>query len=212
MASRTKGGMLSVIILVGALVVFVGPVRDKIGELFGGGNSEIIGTGDNRLMVSSGDKSRVEGCTPERVIIDKSCGDLKVVIVNAAKMPFIARNISLAWVSGKPAELTRDSRENRRAKYAATCGPGIFTIKYPGAGSCDEYPFASTQEGGAGARTEEVPIREQDCQGGTLSTAYRYQNITTGTTFLVVISNPDQVASGPFTGTDSAEDQSACGS
>jgi Deoxyribonuclease NucA/NucB len=113
---------------------------------------------------------------------------------------------------GKPAELTRDGRENRRAKYAAACGTGNFTITYPGKGSCDEYPFASTLEGGVDARTEEVPVREQDCQGGTLSTAYRYQNITTGTKFLVVISNPDRVASGPFAGTDSAEDQSSCGS
>lgn len=41
-------------------------------------------------------------------------------------------------------------------------------IRFPGAGSCDEYEFASTVEGGAGARTEEVPIREQNCQGATI--------------------------------------------
>lgn len=92
-----------------------------------------------------------------------------------------------------------------------TCGSGNFTIKYPGAGSCDEYPFASSMEGGAGARTEEVPIREQDCQGGTLSTAYRYQDIAVGDSFLVVILNPDSVADDEFRGIDTGEDRSACG-
>jgi len=214
-ATKTKSALLPVLIIVGLLIAFV-VVKGKVGnvfdDLFVGGGNQIIGIGDYRIMVSADQKSQIEQCSTQQIIASKECGDIKIVLISAEKMPFIARNISLAWTGGKPAELTRDKRENRRGKYGATCGAGNFTINYPGVGSCDEYPFASTMEGGAGARTEEVPIREQDCQGGTLSTSYRYQNIAVGDKFLVIITYPDKISPGPFRGVDSAEDQSACGS
>ncbi|MCT2581711.1 hypothetical protein JT362_01070 [Actinophytocola sp. S1-96] len=70
-------------------------------------------------------------------------------------------------------------------------------------GQCDEYPMASTEQGGAGARTEEVPGRENTCQGGM----NRSQYPPDGRRFLVVISNPKLIAPGPFTGTDIARDK-----
>jgi hypothetical protein len=39
--------------------------------------------------------------------------------------------------------------------------------------SCDEYPYASTFQGGAGASTAAVPPGEQSAQGTLLSAFYR---------------------------------------
>ncbi len=84
-------------------------------------------------------------------------------------------------------------------------------VRFRGAGSCDEYEFASTVEGGAGARTEEVPIREQNCQGATIKNAYYSKpGIAVGEEFLVVITSPSKIAQEPFAGTDTAKEQ-ACG-
>jgi hypothetical protein len=60
---------------------------------------------------------------------------------------------------GKPAVLTKDGAL-QAANRSKAC-PRSFVKNHP-KGSCDEYPFASTREGGAGARTEEVHEDEQD--------------------------------------------------
>ena len=58
----------------------------------------------------------------------------------------------------------------------------------PGKGmSCDEYPFASTYEGGTGAVIAAVPIKENSSQGGQLSAFYRRNSIQDGDCFEVQI-------------------------
>lgn len=66
--------------------------------------------------------------------------------------------------------------------------------------------MASTEEGGANARTEEVPGRENQCQGGMCGAQYPPD----GQRFLVVIRYPDLVASSPFAGRDIAKEQGRC--
>lgn len=66
--------------------------------------------------------------------------------------------------------------------------------------------MASTAEGGSGARTEEVPRRENACQGGV----YVRQYPPDGERFLVVISRPDLIAAESFAGVDVARRQD-CG-
>jgi hypothetical protein len=83
-------------------------------------------------------------------------------------------------------------RQLAAANYKKTCQSG-FVKKYPANGSCDEYPFASTREGGGSARTEEVHRDEQNCQGGTLSRAYQ-DRIAQGEQYVVVISHPGSIA------------------
>ena len=39
--------------------------------------------------------------------------------------------------------------------------------------SLDEYPFASSKQGGAGANVKSVPASEQNIQGGTMSSFYK---------------------------------------
>jgi hypothetical protein len=175
-----------------------------IDDIFGSGGTEIIGEGDGQMLVAGSAKSETKQCTAQQMIKDKQCGDLHVLIVDAAKMPFIARNTKLAWESGRPAVLTMN-RPKQPANRNIACGS--FVHKYPPPmGSCDEYPMASTDEGGKGARAEEVPGRENLCQGGS----YRPQYPKDGEKFLVVIRYPDLIASGPFAGIDIAKEQGRC--
>ncbi|WP_189544046.1 NucA/NucB deoxyribonuclease domain-containing protein [Streptomyces gelaticus] len=56
--------------------------------------------------------------------------------------------------------------------------------------SCDEYPFASTQEGGIGAQTMAVPFRpEQIIQRNDLGSFYRANKMGKGDPFLVTVIN-----------------------
>jgi hypothetical protein len=112
--------------------------------------------------------SDVDRCSADELLRSLRCDKLKIVVMDAAKMPFIARDITLAWTDGKPAMLTRNSAK-RAANRAAACRG--FAAKYPH-GSCDEYAFATTDQGGTGARVEEVPLREQRCQGGAVNAGY----------------------------------------
>jgi hypothetical protein len=168
----------------------------------------VLGEGDAQVMVAGDAEAKVKECTTVQLVNDRRCGPLKIVIISAERMPFIARNIQLAWGEGQPFLLHRNSAK-QTANRAAACGR--FVAKYPG-GSCDEYAFATTDEGGASARTEEVPLREQRCQGGALNAGYAKTGIAQGEEFLVVISHPSKIAKRAFTGPDIAEDQSACGS
>lgn len=217
MASRTRSRLLlPALVVVGLVAVFgvpkvVGVVEDIIGSVTGY-DTVIVGEGDTQLMVVSNAESKVKKCTVQQIISNKQCEDTKILVINAARMPYIARNISLAWGEGRNFMLHRDAPENRSAKYDVTCGrKSGFVIKLPGLGSCDEYEFASTVEGGAGARVEEVPVREQNCQGATIKNAYYTKpGINVGEEFLVVISNPASIASEPFAGPDTAKEQT-CG-
>ena len=61
--------------------------------------------------------------------------------------------------------------------------------KWKGPGSCDEYPFASTLQGGYGAQIMGVPGTEQRTQAGEISGFYRRNKIADGRMFLVYVVN-----------------------
>lgn len=210
MSTRTRSGLLLPILVVVGLVAIVGigPLKDLVDDVIGGVtgyDTVMLGEGDTKLLVTDSAASDLEECSAADILATKQCGEIKVVVMDAAKMPFIGRNISLAWGDGKDFQLHRDTPESRRAKWTASCGKFVRSYLR---GSCDEYPFASSQEGGAGARTDEVPDREQNCQGGTISRAYTLQKIVVGDEYLVVISHPDSIASQPYAGVDIAKEQS----
>lgn len=197
MAKRTSSRLLlPVIIVVGLVAVFgVDKVTDVIEGIFRG-DPVIVGEGDYQFLVGSDGEAKADECTAQETLTTRRCGDLKVVIIDAAKMSFIARNIKLAWVDGKPALLHREST-GARSKRGKVCGS--FKKTYP-RGSCDEFAFASSREGGAGSRAEEVHEDEQDCQGGTISWAYRNLPINEGDEYLVVINHPDKIATQAWAG------------
>lgn len=208
MANKTSGRLLVAVALIGAGVYFAPKALDAIGSIIsdvtGASDAVVMGEGDTALMVAVEVRPQVSVCTTETIIAEKRCGDLRVLIVDASKMPFIARNTKLAWEEGLPAVLTmnRDKQETNRN---AAC-PRKLTRSYKHGGSCDEYPMASTEEGGAAARTEEVPARENGCQGGS----YVRQYPPDGERFLIAISYPGLVATESYTGADIAKDQGRC--
>jgi hypothetical protein len=99
------------------------------------------------------------------------------------KTPELADNIWQAQKAGHPEVLTR--------------GPvGIDSINRPLALegvpeilSRDEYPFASTLEGGAGAWVGHVPPAQNSSQGGILMNFYRKFGIKPGDQFQVEVTN-----------------------
>ncbi|PPK66220.1 hypothetical protein V5P93_003938 [Actinokineospora auranticolor] len=50
----------------------------------------------HQLLVGGEGESKARRCTVEVALTTRRFGDAKVVVINAAKMPFIARNIQLA--------------------------------------------------------------------------------------------------------------------
>lgn len=206
MASRTTTRLVVAAVAIGAVAYFAPEVVDEVGTFLGdavGANDAVtLGEGDAALLVAANAKAKLVNCDPGTIVTERSCDGLRILVVDASRMPFIARNTMLAWESGHPAMLTMD-RSKQDANRIAAC-PRSFPRTY--GGQCDEYPMASTAEGGSGARTEEVPPRENRCQGPS----YRDQYPPDGTRFLVVISRPDLVASRSYTGADIAKDQGWC--
>ena len=87
-------------------------------------------------------------------------------------------------VRGQPFLLTRaDPATTYLRRQDALQG---FPLAPSGSGmSRDEYPFASTMQGGAGATRGYVPALENWTQGGQLSWFYTKNNIQPGSSFLV---------------------------
>jgi hypothetical protein len=202
--ARTRSGsglFWPVVIVVGLMAAFGANTVIDTGK-------DLLGIGDEpaaEYVTSPGGHVMTKTCTTAQVLTERRCGDLKILVIDAKRMSFIGRNIQLAWEQGIPAVLTRNSAK-QAANRAAACGS--FVPKY--GGSCDEYAFATTEEGGNGSRIEEVPLREQRCQGGAIAGGYSKAKIQQGDQFLVVISNPDKIALTAFTGDDIAEDQAQC--
>ena len=100
-----------------------------------------------------------------RLAAEDTGGDLPTLEFDAQRMPNIARNVQSALDEGHPSILTRTTNEDLiNANRAAATGG------FSGPGSPDEYPFASTYEGGAGARAAGVPLNEQHIQGAVIRT------------------------------------------
>jgi RHS repeat-associated protein len=107
----------------------------------------------------------------------------KIVPIPAAIIPAVARHVAVAQVS-HPSVLTRttsaQARMNRRRATAHLPSAGLGQ-------SWDEYPFASSLQGGFGASVQVVPLLENLIQGGIIGVSYAVQQIVAGDDFLVVV-------------------------
>lgn len=107
----------------------------------------------------------------------------KIVPVSLSVTPTIALNVA-AYQGGKPQRLTRVDFVQRNINRAnalrgrGPAGPGL---------SWDEYPFASTREGGFGASVIPVPQMENWKQGGIVGASYLIENIKVGDPFWAVV-------------------------
>ena len=121
------------------------------------------------------------GLLLDALTVDGDRERLPVFVVHANRTPAIAAHIRAAQAAGKPAILHRVVPVPRGRRPGACRG-------WRGPGSCDEYPFASTLEGGPGkASIAGVPLQEQRRRGGDLLAFYRRHRIGNGDRFVVVV-------------------------
>jgi RHS repeat-associated protein len=112
----------------------------------------------------------------------------KVVPIPASLMPHIATHISGAILSGYPFSLHRGTTGRSAANRLAALGAAGVRAGMAGVGlSFDEYPFASSFEGGAGASIAIVPLQENLLQGGIIIGSYMLEHINPGDQFYVVV-------------------------
>jgi hypothetical protein len=101
--------------------------------------------------------------------------------ISASKYPDLAENILNAQKAGYAQVLTAggDIAANRAAALEGV--PNIAGL------SRDEYPFASSMEGGQGAWVGYIPVAQQNAQGGLISRFLIQNNIQAGSQYQVVI-------------------------
>jgi hypothetical protein len=115
------------------------------------------------------------------LVASKIAQKLPTLTIDAAKLPNIAQNIQSAIDDGHPSILTRADPGVGPANRA------VATRGFSGPGSPDQYPFATTVEGGTGARVTGVPLEEQHIQGGLLTQFFRANGIRPGDQFKVTV-------------------------
>jgi len=123
----------------------------------------------------------------------------QVITFDGVNLPCITYNIATAQNGGQPANLTRTTNGQQiQQNRQQSCGPAAATVaqlnQQHGAVvfSCDEYPFASSNEGGAGAQVMIVPLIENNIQGGQLAGFYNQNNIGNGGAYGVATQNVPQ--------------------
>ena len=118
--------------------------------------------------------------------VHNQCG-IPELVFDYNKHPELADNIWHAQKAGHPSILTRGNTAAANRAAALTDIPEVT----PGSLSRDEYPFASTVEGGPGAWVGHVPIPQQWSQAGLLGSFIRRHRIPVGGQFRVrVINHP----------------------
>jgi hypothetical protein len=107
-------------------------------------------------------------------------------VLSAAKYPAIAK-FDKAELAKHPSwsTLTRATPTQKKANRALVCKGFKKTSKTD---SCDEFPYASTTQGGAGAAQEHVNVTENKAQGGNLVGFYNSNRLFYGENFSFKIS------------------------
>lgn len=106
------------------------------------------------------------------------------ITFDSATFPYITKNIRTAIAAGKPSVLTRDNTEVRPNRDAACPRSQVQRLEKLGPepdgmtdASCDEYPFASSREGGENAQVMWVPLTENNKQGQEITKFLREQQV-----------------------------------
>jgi RHS repeat-associated protein len=131
----------------------------------------------------------VDECQDAYGLRENQCRDLPVFVVDGKRTPKIAINDASAIAAGHPFLLhaLRSKAEASQNRELAGC-----KAAWSGPQSCDEYPFASTFEGGLGAQTMGVPVWEQGVQFRDLSSFMAANRVKRGDQFLVAVINVHQ--------------------
>lgn len=124
-------------------------------------------------------------------IVVKNSPDTVPFFIFESKYKSVYRHhVNAITQKGKPIYLTYDSNKSnaKTRRYAATkMYPKINLYQR------DEYPYACTMEGGAGASVEQVPQIENWRHGGDLGQLVLKNNMQTGDVFhIILIPGPDK--------------------
>jgi hypothetical protein len=116
------------------------------------------------------------------------------IVYDHTELPYITANIvaaqAAAQATGKDISVLHRTaiKADADAHRRAVCGPFKRSVPPP-AGmaqpSCDEYPFAASMEGGAGAVAAWVPLPEQNSQGGRMTQFYIRARVAHGDAYHV---------------------------
>jgi hypothetical protein len=91
MASRTTTRVVVAAALVGAAAYFAPEALDTVGTFLGdavGANDAVtLGEGEAALLVAANAKAKLVNCDPETIVTAKSCDGLRILVVDASRMP-----------------------------------------------------------------------------------------------------------------------------
>ena len=108
----------------------------------------------------------------------KTLPELKI---SAGRYPELADNILNAQKAGHPNVLTHGGNSAANRAAALDGVPNIRPL------SRDEYPFASSLEGGGGSWIGHVPVSQQNAQGAILKNFFKQNSIKAGDQYQVII-------------------------
>ncbi|RUT05077.1 hypothetical protein DSM106972_038980 [Dulcicalothrix desertica PCC 7102] len=138
--------------------------------------------------------------------LSKTNKEFPVMTINALDLPCIGAHIRYAQSRNRPSLLTysgpNKSKNNRQEACSSFRNNHLSKINRRRgvtdarkkefrdiALTCDEYPFASTVQGGVGASVWGVPKREQDKQDDVIRNFYNANKMTGGEEFRVEVIN-----------------------
>ena len=153
----------------------------------------LAGSRSNSLSLNRytyADDQPINQADPSGLATSKVLGP-PVLVIDNVQFPFKAIAIWTAQSMGAPILLHRDANKTMQDKRReSVCPDGRFSVL-----SCDEYPFASTQEGGSAALSSTgrsayafpIPPEEQRREGGKISRFYQNNNVPDGGAFFVQV-------------------------
>lgn len=121
-------------------------------------------------------------CLISILLVETRRASIPKLKFDCSRMPTVCGHMVSAIDRGQPSVLRYEQDSSRAAANRKSAYGGYRA----GSGrSMDEYPFASTAEGGYGADVRAVPRRENSIQGAQLSNFYRKNGMQQGDKYRV---------------------------
>jgi hypothetical protein len=142
------------------------------------------------LIQTNTGSSTFPACPPDQ---QKCPANMPVMTFSYLRVPAIAAHIQAAQTQHpdwKILTIARTIADQNRKANEARCDQlkTASQTTFPGdTASCDEYPFASTQQGGSTASLAIVPLNENRSQGGTIRAFYNNPFKPDGAQFCVEV-------------------------
>lgn len=166
----------------GSMAIVVSTEIEKAleGQTFTTYNFEVEGT-HTYFVAPKGSLACVGTVWVHNACGGKAAKPLPTVKFSAAKNPDLAANIKNAQQAGHPKILTHGGNYDANRKAALREVPKISGF------TRDEYPFASSMEGGEGSWVGHVPASQQSSQGGILMNFFSKNKLKPGDKYRVEV-------------------------